>query len=53
MEFKYKDIVFNNKLVLNKGCIEFNKGQITIITGESGSGKTTLFRLMTRLSYKS
>ena len=34
MEFKYKDIVFNNKLVLNKGCIEFNKGQITIITGE-------------------
>ena len=48
MEFKYKDIVFNNKLVLNKGCIEFNKGQITIITGESGSGKTTLFRLMTK-----
>ena len=48
MKFKYKDIVFNNKLVLNKGCIEFNKGQITIITGESGSGKTTLFKLMTK-----
>ena len=38
MEFKYKDIDFNYKLVLNKGCIEFNKGHISIITGEIGSG---------------
>lgn len=45
--FELKNIQYKNILRLEE--LNFEKGKITILTGESGSGKTTLLKLLNHL----
>lgn len=47
LKVRFKNIEYNNVLVLENNNIECNENQLTVITGESGSGKSTLFKALT------
>lgn len=39
---------FNNHKVLNKFCLNINKGDYILLYGESGKGKSTVFKLLNK-----
>ena len=49
VDFNYEELNYNDANVIDRFCMEFEKGKNYVIVGESGTGKSTIFNLIIQL----